>query len=83
MGVLVFTEKMDYEKFFRELIYGSEDWVARAYASRLQQAWCTWSPDEREERLLYGHENVLGLVNLATAYPELRVVYNKFLNNKY
>jgi hypothetical protein len=74
---------MDYQKLVREIIYGSENWVAQTQASRLQQAWCTWSPAEREERLLYGHGDVLGLVNLATAYPELRAVYNKFINNKY
>jgi len=74
---------MDYEKFFRELIYTSKNWVAQTYASRLQQAWCTWNPAEREERLLYGHGDIFGVVNLATAYPELKVVYTKFINNKY
>lgn len=74
---------MDYQKLFRELIYGSDNWVAQTYASRLQQAWCTWSAAEREERLLYGHGDILGIVNLATAYPELRAVYTKFINNEY
>jgi hypothetical protein len=74
---------MDYDKMFRELIYGSSNWVAQLYASRLQQAWCTWKPAEREERLLYGHGSILGLVNLATGYPELKFVYEKYLNNQY
>jgi len=74
---------IDYERMFRELIYGSHNWVAQAAASRLQQAWCTWKPHEREERLLFGHENILGLVNLATAYPELKFVYEKYCNNEY
>ncbi len=74
---------MNYQKFFRDLIYGSENWVVQAYASRLQQAWCTWHPDVREERLLDGYEDVMGLIILATTYPELQVVYNKYLNNEY
>lgn len=74
---------MNYEVLFRELIYGSENWVAQIYAGRLQRAWCTWGSDVREERLLYGHGAILGLVNLATGYPELRVVYEKYINNEY
>jgi len=68
---------------FRELIYGSKNWVAQTAASRLQQAWCTWDTDKREERLLFGHGYILGLVNLATGYPELKFVYTKYLNNEY
>ena len=79
----IFFKKMDYELMFRELIYGSKNWVAQLYASRLQQAWGTWSPNEREERLLFGHGAILGLVNLATGYPELKTVYDKYLNNEY
>jgi len=74
---------MNYETMFRELIYGSCNWAAQASASRLQQAWCTWNPSEREECLLYGKGDVMGLVNLATGYPELRFVYNKYLKNEY
>jgi len=81
MKLTVFV--MNYEIFFQELIYSSKNWVAQTYASRLQRAWCTWSPAHREERLLYGHGDILGIVNLATAYPELRAVYTKFINNKY
>lgn len=73
----------DHEKMFRDLIYGSKNWVAQLYASRLQQAWCRWDADERDERLLYGHGAILGLVNLATGYPELKFVYTKYLNNEY
>ena len=74
---------IDYEKMFRELIYGSTNWVAQAEASRLQQAWCTWSPDVRTERLLFGHKNILGIVNIVTGYPELKFVYTKYINNEY
>ena len=75
---------MNYEKFFRELIYDRENnWVAQLSASRLQQAWCTWRPEVREERLLFGHKNILGLVNLATAYPQLRKVYIKYIKKEY
>jgi hypothetical protein len=69
---------MNYEQMFRELIYTSNNWVAQTSASRLQQAWCTWSPDVRDERLLFGHENILGVVNLATGFPELKKVYEKY-----
>ena len=74
---------IDYEKMFRELIYSAPNWVAQAAASRLQQAWCTWEPHVREQRLLFGHENILGIVNIVTGYPELRFVYTKYLNNEY
>jgi len=74
---------INYELMFRELIYSSKNWVAQAAASRLQQAWCTWDADEREERLLFGHKNILGIVNIVTGYPELKFVYTKYLNNEY
>ena len=80
-------KKMNYEKFFRELIYGSENWAAQSSASRLQQAWCTWRPEVREHRLLFGHNdahnNILGLVFLKEGYPELKKVYKKYVNNEY
>ena len=74
---------MDYEKFFRELIYTSQNWVVQTYASRLQQAWCTWHPHVREERLLNGHGDIIGLVDLVTGYPDLTPVFNKFIKNEY
>lgn len=74
---------MNWELFFRELIYSCENPMAQAYASRLQQAWCTWSASERDNYLLFGKGSVLGLVNLATGYPELKKVYLKYLNKKY
>jgi len=74
---------MDHETMFRELIYGSDNWVAQIYAQRLQKAWCTWATDVREERLIYGHGAILGLINLATGYPELKNVYTKYINKGY
>ena len=74
---------MQYEKMFRELIYGSQNWVAQAAASRLQQAWCTWKPEDREEFLLFGTGNILGLAQIAIGYPELKFVYEKYCNNEY
>lgn len=68
---------------FRELIYASNNWAAQAHASRLQQAWCQWSASERDEFLVYGKGDVLGLVNLATGYPELERVYLKYMNDEY
>ena len=79
---------MNYEQMFRDLIYGAPNWVAQAAASRLQQEWCKWKPEDREERLLFGHKNILGqdilgLANLAAGYPYARKIYEKYLNNKY
>jgi len=74
---------IDYEKMFRELIYSAPNWVAQAAASRLQQKWCTWSVQDRDEFLLFGEGSTLGLVNICTGYPELKFVYEKYLNNEY
>lgn len=72
---------------FRDLIYGAPNWVAQAAASRLQQEWCKWKPEDREERLLFGHndghKNILGLANLAAGYPYACKIYEKYLNNEY
>ena len=74
---------MDWETLFRELIYSSKNPWARTSASRLQQAWCTWNVKEREEFFLFGTGSILGIVNIVTGYPELKFVYEKYLNNEY
>ena len=74
---------IDYNQMFRDLIYGSNNWVAQAAASRLQQAWCTWPPAKRDEYLLFGKGSILGMVNIVTGFPELKFVYTKYQNNEY
>lgn len=82
---VIFSQRkmIDYNRIFRDLIYSSKNWAAQGAASRLQQAWCTWPPEDREEYLLFGKGDVLGIVNIVIGYPELQIVYTKYLNNEY
>ena len=82
---VIFSQRkmIDYNKMFRELIYGSNNWAAQGAASKLQQEWCTWPAKDRDEFLLFGKGNILGLVQLGIGYPELKFVYEKFRNNEY
>ena len=73
----------DYNRLFTDLIFKAPDWVSKSAASRLQVAFYSWDLNDREEFLLFGKGNILGLVNLACGYKELRFVYDNYCNDVY